>query len=104
MQNLVYILFLWQTPWPKAWCVVEEFYFSFQVIVIVNGSQVREVKAGNWRQKMKQRPRKSAAYRLAPQSLLGLLYYTTQDNLPKGGITGSSHINHSSQKYPQRLV
>lgn len=38
----------------------------------------------------KQRPWRNAAYCLPPHGLLTLLSYTTQDRLPRGGITWSS--------------
>jgi hypothetical protein len=37
-------------------------------------SSSKEVRAGTWRQKLVQRPRRSAAYWLAPHGLLSLLY------------------------------
>lgn len=44
-----------------------------------------EDKAGTWRQGLKQRPWRSAAYWLDSCGLLNLLFYTTQERLPRGG-------------------
>lgn len=53
-----------------------------------------EVRARTWRQEWKQRPPRSAAYWLAPHSMLSLLSYSSQDqpwcHLP---CAGPSHIN-----------
>ena len=52
---------------------------------------LREVRAGSqartWRQDLKQRPWRNAAYVLAYPDLLSLLPYITQNYLPQGGTT-----------------
>ena len=51
----------------------------------------REGKAGTWRQELKKKPWKDAAYWLVPLDLPSLFPYTTQDYLP--GITQSKPVN-----------
>jgi hypothetical protein len=44
------------------------------------GKSEQELKAGAWRQELKQRPWGDAANWLAPRGLLSLLSYSTQDH------------------------
>lgn len=48
-----------------------------------------EDKAGNWRQKLKQRPWRNAAYSLANNDLLSLLSLCKQDHQLRGSTTHS---------------
>ena len=57
----------------------------------------QELKAGTWRQELKQRPWRSAVYWLASHGFLNLLSYTPQDHLARGSTVrwpGSSYTNH----------
>jgi hypothetical protein len=47
----------------------------------------QELKAGTWRQEPKQRPWENTAFWVPPKGLLCFLSYTTQDHLPRIGIT-----------------
>ena len=56
---------------------------------IIEGSQDRNSnRAGIWRQKLMQRPWKSAS---PPHELLSLLCYRTQDHQPRDGTTHNGH-------------
>jgi hypothetical protein len=44
-------------------------------------------RAGTWRQELRQRPWRDAAYWIASPSLLSLLSYRTQDYQPRDGTT-----------------
>lgn len=50
-------------------------YYSSKVTL-----SLREVRVGTWRQELKQKPPRSAAYCLAPHSLLSLLSSITEDH------------------------
>lgn len=54
---------------------------------IIQGKSEQEVRAGVWRQAQKQGLWRNSAYRLAPQGLLSILSYTTQDYLSRGDTT-----------------
>lgn len=54
--------------------------------IYLTGSSDQELKAESWRQELKQRPQRNAAYWLASDDLLGQLRYPTQDHLPRDGI------------------
>ena len=57
---------------------------------IIEGSQDRNsLRAGTWRQELVQRPRRGAAYWLAPHDLLSLLSYRTQDHQSRHNIIHS---------------
>lgn len=45
------------------------------------------VKEGAWKQELKLRPGRDAAYWLAPRGLLRLLSYSTRDHLPRSDST-----------------
>lgn len=46
--------------------------------LIIEGNQNRTNRTGTWRQELTQKPRRRAAYWLAPHSLLSLLAYRTK--------------------------
>lgn len=48
-----------------------------------SGEPGRELQIGLWRQELKHKPRRKAAYRLAPSDLLHYLSYTSLDHLPR---------------------
>ena len=64
----------------------------------------REIRAGTqegtWRQELKQRPWRSAAYWLAPPGLLSLLSYTPWDHPAMEGTThnGQDHVVHTNHQ------
>jgi len=58
-------------------------------VVHHDGKSRRELKAGTWRQKPKQRPWRGCCYCLTPPDLLSLLSYIIQDHLPRGCIAHS---------------
>ena len=47
------------------------------------GKSGQALKAGTWRQELKQRPWRSTDYWLAPHGLLSLLSYSYQDHQPR---------------------
>lgn len=49
----------------------------------------QELKAGVWRQELRQRLWKSAAFNLSLRILFRVLSYRTEHHLPRGGITHS---------------
>jgi hypothetical protein len=54
--------------------------YTFVSMFVTTGNQDRNSnRAGTWRQKLMQRPRRGAAYWLALHSLLSLLSYRTQE-------------------------
>jgi hypothetical protein len=62
--------------------------YTSTLLFITKGSQNRNShRAGSWRQKLMQRPRKGAACWLASSGLLKLLSYRTQDYQPRDGTT-----------------
>lgn len=46
---------------------------------------LREIRAGAWKQVLKQRPSRTALTGLLPSDFLGILSYSTQDHLPRNG-------------------
>lgn len=62
----------------------EHVYFGVQFAVHHWRKSGQELKAGTWRQELKQRPYRNAAYRLARHGLLSQLGCTSHDHLPKG--------------------
>lgn len=57
------------------------------VAVYDEGESRQELKAGVWRQELRQRLWKSAAFNLSLHILFPALSYRTEDHLPRGGIT-----------------
>lgn len=58
---------------------------------ILSHSPLREASAGTWRQELTQRSWRDTAYWLAPQGLLSLLSYRTQDHQRRGKPSPVSH-------------
>lgn len=66
-----------------------------------------EVRAGTWRQELKQRPWKSVTYWIAFYDLLIYLFYTSQAHMPKYGTASSGlrpPTSTISQKVPHRYI
>ena len=57
----------------------ERVSFTLQLTVHHGGKSGQELKAGTWRQKLKQRPQRNDAYWLALLGLFILISYTIQD-------------------------
>jgi hypothetical protein len=77
----------------------ERVYSAYTSILlfITKGSQERySHRAGTWRQELRQKPWRNAAYCLASPGLLNVFSYRTQGHQPKDGTThnGPSHLNH----------
>lgn len=69
---------------------VEKDLFKFTTLrsyFITKRNQKQDLMVGTWRQKLKQRPWRKAAYWLASYDLLSVPSYIFQDHLPKGGTT-----------------
>jgi hypothetical protein len=68
----------------------ERVYLAYTSVLlfIIEGSQDRNSsRAGTWRQELMLRPRRGAAYSLAPHGLLSLPSYSTQDHQARDSTT-----------------
>jgi hypothetical protein len=62
--------------------------YTSTLMFVIKGSQDRSSHGvGAWRQELKQRPRRGAAYWLASPALLSMPSYRTQDHQPRDGTT-----------------
>lgn len=59
-------------------------FFWLMVAAYHEGKSGKELKVGVWRQELKQRPWKSAAFSLALCILFSVLSCSTEDHLPRG--------------------
>jgi hypothetical protein len=88
----------------------ERMYLAYISILlfITEGNQDRNSnRAGTWRQELMQRPWRDAACLLAPQGLLSLLSYRTQDLQLRDGTTHNGWVlpyQSLIQKIPYRLA
>lgn len=78
---------------------------SLPVLILVHpeGKSWQELNMKKWKQK----PRRSAAYWIAPHDILSLHSYSTQDHQPwwfYPQYFGPAHINHESRKCPHGLA
>jgi hypothetical protein len=68
----------------------ERFYLAWTstlLSIFVESQDRNSNRAGIWRQELMQKPQRSAVYWLAPQGLLSLLSYRTEEHQPRGDIT-----------------
>lgn len=73
------------TPWPNTTWGINGLYVP---ITMHHETKSRlGLKAGTWRQMLKQKPRRNTAFWLAPYDLFTLISYPTQAHLPRGGTT-----------------
>ena len=63
----------------------ERVCLTYIILVHHGGKPGQELKAGPWRQELKQKAVRNAAYWLASHGLISLFPYTTQDHLPGVG-------------------
>jgi hypothetical protein len=62
-------------------------YASLSLFIIERSQDRHSNRAETWRQELMQRPWRSAALWLALYGLLSLLYYSSQNNHPRSGLT-----------------
>lgn len=80
---------------------MELVYFILQFIVHHPAKSGKEPEAAIWKQELKQRPLRHAAYSMFPVTFSDISY-SNQDHQPKDSTVscGPFHINRQSRKYP----